>query len=147
MYKPNYLALGYVNWIFGASVANDGASMKPNTWKDSHLCWDGLSPWTIQGYWWSVRQCLSTTHLNYVTYTCYIWLNPNQTTSMHIIPCHLLYALYSSSILHSLGDEGSEEIVVEDTQEVEIVDKPPKPVQGSPLCILLFANARMNYIH
>jgi hypothetical protein len=36
----------------------------------------------------------------------------------------LNYALYSSSIVHSLGDAGSDEVHLEETQEVEVVDEP-----------------------
>ena len=38
--------------------------------------------------------------------------------------------------MHSFGVEGSEEFVVEEAQEVEIVDEPPPELaQGRPLCI------------
>jgi hypothetical protein len=37
--------------------------------------------------------------------------------------------------MHVIGDEAHGEIVVEEPQEVEVVDEPPKVAQGKPLCI------------
>ena len=42
--------------------------------------------------------------------------------------------------MQSLGDEGSEEVQLEETQTVEVVDEPPSDqFQGRSLCIPLFA--------
>jgi hypothetical protein len=51
---------------------------------------------------------------------------------------HSSYALYPSSIMHVIGDEAHGEVVVEEPQEVEVVDEPPKVAQGRPIC---FTNA------
>jgi len=47
--------------------------------------------------------------------------------------------------MHSLGDEGCEEVVLEEAQEVEIVDEPPpKPIQGKPLTMRIPNSLRMH---
>jgi len=55
---------------------------------------------------------------------------------------YLSIALYSWSIIRSLGDEVSKAAQLEETQAADIVDEPPvEQSQGKPLCITLFANA------
>jgi hypothetical protein len=37
-----------------------------------------------------------------------------------------------------IGDEVHEEVIVEEPQEVEVINEPPKSLKGRPLCIPMF---------
>jgi hypothetical protein len=60
-------------------------------------------------------------HYSHVVYT-YTLIKEPQCISYHVI---YSYALYSCCIIHSLGDEGSdEEVQLEETQVVYVIDEP-----------------------
>jgi hypothetical protein len=141
-FKLNLLALGLHSRII---CLNLGSFMRPNTLNFDN-CSGGPFSRTIR---WSVGSfARAVDNTNDITLHTHVTSTYNPCIDHKCISYHViyLYSLYSLCIMHSLGDKGSKEVQLEETQTIDAIDEPPtEQSQGRPLCIPLFANAQCDY--